>query len=118
RVCGPVVDVVRTLIPAYGDRVAFIHQEIWESGSLQKLSPTFEEWNLRSEPWIFVVDGRGTVRARCAGLPTRRQLAAALRLGRALAWGGGGPGSAGRGRLRPGRRFSSRAAVRVRRARG
>ena len=80
RVCGPVVDVVRTLIPAYGDRVAFIHQEIWESGSLQKLSPTFEEWNLRSEPWIFVVDGRGIVRARFEGLTTRRELEAALRL--------------------------------------
>ena len=80
RVCGPVVDVVRTLIPAYGDRVAFIHQEIWESGSLQKLSPTFEEWNLRSEPWIFVVDDRGIVRARFEGLTTRRELEAALRL--------------------------------------
>src|SRR5437870_3784167 len=28
RVCGPVVDIVRTLIPTYGDRVAFIHEEI------------------------------------------------------------------------------------------
>ena len=80
RVCGPVVDVVRTLIPAYGDRVVFIHEEIWESGSLQKLSPTVEEWNLRSEPWIFVVDGTGTVRARFEGLTTRRELEAALRL--------------------------------------
>jgi hypothetical protein len=80
RVCGPVVDVVRTLIPIYGDRVAFIHQEIWESGSLQKRPPTVEEWNLRSEPWIFVVDGRGIVRARFEGLTTRRELEAALRL--------------------------------------
>ena len=63
RVCGPVVDVVRTLIPTYSDRVVFIHQEIWEAGSLQRFSPTVEEWNLRSEPWIFVVDGGGIVRA-------------------------------------------------------
>jgi hypothetical protein len=73
------VDVVRTLIPTYGDRVAFIHQEIWAPGPLQKLSPTFEEWHLRSEPWIFVVDGRGIVRARFEGLTTRRELEAALR---------------------------------------
>jgi len=79
RVCGPVVDVVRTLIPTYGDRVVFIHQEIWETGSLQKFSPTVEEWNLRSEPWIFVVDGAGMVRARFEGLTTRRELEAALR---------------------------------------
>jgi len=80
RVCGPVVDIVRTLIPTYGDRVAFVHQEIWASGTLQKLSPTVEEWNLRSEPWIFVVDGQGLVRARFEGITTRRELEAALRL--------------------------------------
>ena len=39
-----------------------------------------EEWNLRSEPWIFVVDGRGIVRARFEGLTTRRELEGALRL--------------------------------------
>ena len=78
RVCGPVVDVVRTLIPAYGDRVVFIHQEIWQAGT-QTFAPTVEEWKLRSEPWIFVVDGRGTVRARFEGLTTRREIEAALR---------------------------------------
>jgi len=78
RVCGPVVDVVRTLIPTYGDRVVFIHQEIWQAGA-QQFSPAVEEWNLRSEPWIFVVDGRGMVRARFEGLTTRREVEAALR---------------------------------------
>ncbi len=80
RVCGPVVDIVRTLIPTYGDRVAFVHEEIWEPGSLQKFARIVEEWNLRSEPWIFVVDGKGMVRARFEGLTTRRELEAALRL--------------------------------------
>src|SRR5262249_29341126 len=79
RVCGPVVDVVRTLIPAYGSRVAFIHQEIWQAGSPLKFSATVDEWNLRSEPWIFVVDGRGVIRARFEGLTTRRELETALR---------------------------------------
>ena len=80
RVCGPVVDVVRTLIPAYGDRVAFVHEEIWETGAVQKFTPTVEEWGLRSEPWIFVVDASGVVRARFEGVTTRRELEAALRL--------------------------------------
>ena len=80
RVCGPAVDVVRTLIPAYGDRVAFVHEEIWEAGTPQKFSPTVLEWNLRSEPWVFVVDGAGIVRARFEGVTTRRELEAALRL--------------------------------------
>jgi len=80
RVCGPVVDVVRTLLPAYGKQVVFIHQEIWQAGSPPKFSPTVEEWNLRSEPWIFVVDGQGMIRAKFEGLTTRRELEAALRL--------------------------------------
>jgi len=79
RVCGPVVDVVRTLIPTYGHRVAFIHQEIWQGASLEKFSPTVEEWNLRTEPWIFLVDGDGVIRARFEGVTTRRELEAALK---------------------------------------
>jgi hypothetical protein len=78
RVCGPVVDVVRTLLPAYGKQVVFIHQEIWQGSSPQKFSPTVEEWNLRSEPWIFVVDGQGMIRTKFEGLTTRRELEAAL----------------------------------------
>jgi hypothetical protein len=80
RVCGPVVDVVRTLISTYGDRVAFVHDEIWEAGTPQKFSPTVLDWSLRSEPWVFVVDGAGTVRARFEGVTTRSELEAALRL--------------------------------------
>jgi len=79
RVCGPVVDVVRTLLPAYDKRVVFIHQEIWQASSPQQFSPTVEEWNLRSEPWIFVVDGQGIIRAKFEGLTTRRELETALR---------------------------------------
>jgi hypothetical protein len=78
RVCGPVVDVVRTLIPGYGDRVAFVHEEIW-SGPTQEFTSTVQEWNLRSEPWIFLVDGHGVIRARFEGLTTRRELEAALK---------------------------------------
>jgi hypothetical protein len=79
RVCGPVVDVVRTLIAKYGDRVAFIHEEIWQSISSQTFSPTVKEWHLPSEPWIFVVDGEGIIRARFEGLTTQRELEAAVR---------------------------------------
>ena len=78
RVCGPVLDVVRTLIPVYGDRVAFVHEEIWRVGDMQRLSPTVEEWSLHSEPWIFIVDGDGVIRARFEGITTRRELETAL----------------------------------------
>ena len=78
RVCGPVLDVARSLIPAYAKRVAFVHQEIWQPGGMERLAPTVEEWNLHSEPWTFVVDGEGIVRARFEGVMTRRELEAAL----------------------------------------
>jgi hypothetical protein len=79
RICGPVVDVIRTLLPAYSHRVVFTHQEIWQDMSAQKLSPTVQEWRLPSEPWIFVVDGQGIIRAKFEGLTTARELEAALK---------------------------------------
>jgi hypothetical protein len=36
------------------------------------------EWNLHTEPWIFVVDGQGIIRAKFEGLTTVRELEAAL----------------------------------------
>jgi hypothetical protein len=79
RLCGPVVDIVRTLLPTYSDRVVFTHQEIWQDASAQQLFSTVEEWNLPSEPWIFVVDGKGIVRAKFEGLTTAHELEAALK---------------------------------------
>ena len=78
RVCGPVVDIVRTLLPMYGDRVVFTHQEIWQNVATREFFPTVTEWNLQTEPWIFVVDGTGIVRAKFEGLTTAREIEAAL----------------------------------------
>jgi hypothetical protein len=79
RVCGPVVDVVRTLLPAYGDRVAFTHQEIWRDAGAREVFPTVAEWGLQTEPWIFVVDGKGIIRAKFEGLTTAWEIEAALK---------------------------------------
>jgi hypothetical protein len=78
RMCGPVVDIVRTLLPGYGKRVAFTHQEIWQDFADKKVFPTVEEWRLFTEPWIFVLDGQGIIRAKFEGLVTARELEAAL----------------------------------------
>ncbi|HSE88446.1 MAG TPA: hypothetical protein VLJ79_19665 [Candidatus Binatia bacterium] len=78
RMCGPVVDIVRTLLPTYGDRVAFTHQEIWQDFAEKKMFPTVEEWRLDTEPWVFVVDGKGIIRAKFEGLVTVRELETAL----------------------------------------
>jgi hypothetical protein len=78
RMCGPVLDIVRTLLLSYGKRVAFTHQEIWQDFAEKKVFPTVEEWRLITEPWIFVVDGQGIIRAKFEGLVTERELEVAL----------------------------------------
>jgi hypothetical protein len=78
RMCGPVVEIVRTLLPTYGKRVVFTHQEIWQDFATKKVFSTIEEWRLQSEPWIFIVDGQGIIRARFEGLVTARELEMAL----------------------------------------
>ena len=78
RMCGPVVDIVRQLFSTYGRRVAFTHQEIWEDFAEKKMFPTVEEWRLDTEPWVFVVDEQGIIRAKFEGLVTLTELEAAL----------------------------------------
>ena len=78
RMCGPVVDIVRTLLPTYGKRVAITHQEIWQDFGGKKMFSTVEEWRLDTEPWIFVVDGKGIIRAKFEGLVTEQELESAL----------------------------------------
>jgi hypothetical protein len=78
RMCGPLVDIVRQLLPQYESRVAFTHQEIWQNFASKKVFSTVEEWRLESEPWVFVVDGRGIIRAKFEGLVTAKELESAL----------------------------------------
>jgi hypothetical protein len=78
RICGPVVDVVRTLLPAYGTRVVFTHQEIWQDAAAREFCPTVVEWGLQTEPWIFIVDGKGIIRAKFEGMATAHEIEAVL----------------------------------------
>ena len=78
RMCGPVVDIVRTLRPTYGERFAFIHQEIWQDFAEKKVFSTVDEWRLSSEPWIFIVDSEGIIRAKFEGLVTVQEIESAL----------------------------------------
>lgn len=78
RMCGPVVDIVRRLLPVWGKRVALIHQEIWQDFAEKKMFSTVGEWRLDTEPWVFIVDGKGIIRAKFEGLVTERELEIAL----------------------------------------
>jgi hypothetical protein len=68
RVCGPVVDVAAQVKRDFGDRVAFIHQEIYENNSINDgPRPQFEAYRLTSEPWLFVIDRNGRISTAIEG---------------------------------------------------
>ena len=68
RVCGPVVDIAAQLKASYGDRVEFIHQEVYVDNEVAKgLREPLRRFNLRTEPWLFVFDRSGRVTARLEG---------------------------------------------------
>jgi len=59
--CGPVLDELLDVRTAYQDRITFVHVDIYKSlrGTVQ--SPTVRAWKLPTEPWLFTVDGAGTI---------------------------------------------------------
>jgi hypothetical protein len=68
RVCGPVVDVALQLKAEYGDRIAFIHQEVYaDNDPNQGLRPPLQRFNLTTEPWLFVIGRDGRITARLEG---------------------------------------------------
>lgn len=68
RVCGPVTDIAEQLKAKYGDRMDFIHQEVFVDNDPRKgLRKPLRRFRLRSEPWLFVMDRQGRVAARLEG---------------------------------------------------
>jgi hypothetical protein len=68
RVCGPVTDIALQLQAEYGDRMSFIHQEVYVDNDPNKgLRPPLQQFNLRTEPWLFVVGADGKVTTRLEG---------------------------------------------------
>ncbi len=83
--CGPQVDVVKELKEGYREQANFIHMEVFANphemrSDLSKgvISPTFEEWGLPSEPWVFVIDAQRRVSAKFDGFASYEELEQAL----------------------------------------
>jgi hypothetical protein len=68
RVCGPVTDIAAQLQAAYGDRVDFIHNEVYVENDPNKgLRPQLQAFHLTTEPWLFTIDRQGRIAARLQG---------------------------------------------------
>ena len=68
RVCGPVTDMELQMQSKYGDKMTFIHQEVWQDNDINKgLREPLRQFNLPTEPWLFVVNAKGKITARLEG---------------------------------------------------
>jgi hypothetical protein len=68
RVCGPVTDVALQLKRRYGERMEFIHQEVYEDNQPGNgVREPLRRFRLPTEPWLFVVDRDGRITARLEG---------------------------------------------------
>ena len=81
RTCGPQVEVVKQIKEEYGDRMNYIHIEIYDDpiGLLQgsenlTLRPAVTQWNIPTEPWVFLVDGQGIIADRFEGFASYEEL--------------------------------------------
>jgi hypothetical protein len=79
RICGPVVDVAEQVKRDYGDDAAFIHQEIYNDNDISKGSrPQVIDYDLPSEPWLFVIDRDGTITTAIEGAFSAEELERAV----------------------------------------
>ena len=81
RTCGPVVQVVQSVARDWQSKgIDFIHIEIYKDNDPSKGTNRWvEEWKLPSEPFTFVVDRTGVIRARLEGAFSTAELEAAVR---------------------------------------
>lgn len=79
--CGPQVEVLSSLKNDYHEKASFLHVEVFENPHLiqggrpvEGTVPAVTEWNLPTEPWTFVVDQHGIVRAKFEAFTTVQEL--------------------------------------------
>jgi hypothetical protein len=74
-----VTDEVMLVDQKYGpDKANFVHVEEFPPGSPSP-SLAFKAWGLTTEPWVFVIDGKGVIRGRFAGAATAPMIEKSLK---------------------------------------
>jgi hypothetical protein len=79
RYCGPVLDTLLKLRPAYEERIDFVHVEIYQNDQTNDVISTVDAWGLTGEPWLFGVDASGVVTARLDGAFDQTEMDSLLR---------------------------------------
>jgi len=82
QTCGPQVHAVQQLEPRYRNRLTFIHVEVYQDfkpdPSKRRLTDTFVAWQFQTEPWVFLIDSKGTIRNRFEATADTDELSAAI----------------------------------------
>ena len=81
RTCGPALDIVKSVAPPFRKDVNFVHVEVYsnlDQPDKLEVVPAVREWGLPTEPWIFVVDRGGVLRAKFEGVAGRDELVEAI----------------------------------------
>jgi hypothetical protein len=83
RMCGPVTAVVTKLYKRWSEHVRFVHIEpfnlsIARTAGRLELTDIAGDWNIRTEPWVFVIDRNGRVSARFEGTVGEDELEPAI----------------------------------------
>lgn len=84
RFCGPITDAVEALAKTYGDRMNFVHLEVWRDFDSTVLNKAAAEWIDPSgsadawEPWVWVVGRDGLITDRFDNVATEDELGDAV----------------------------------------
>ena len=73
-ICVPVVSSVEEVYRQMGDKVNYIHLEIYKEFNPLVQADEVAEWNLSSEPWTFVLDSEGKIVAALGGPVSPQEL--------------------------------------------
>ncbi len=73
-ICVPVVSSVEEVYRQMGDKVNYIHLEIYQEFNPLVQADEVAEWNLSSEPWTFVLDSEGKIVATLGGPVSPQEL--------------------------------------------
>ena len=84
RFCGPITDSVQELARRHGDRMDFVHIEVWRDFEANELNDAAAEWiwpdrqGDPAEPWVFLVGADGTIVERWDNVATEDDMARAV----------------------------------------
>lgn len=82
--CGPITDEVADLQAEFGDRMEFVHLEVWADFENRTVNDSAAAWIFPRdnsdprEPWVFLIDGAGTVIDRWDNVASTNEMRTAI----------------------------------------